>query len=105
MPANGQSLTLFDFNTHKWSMLANQFAAFPCWSHDSQYVYFLRPFQNGGVERVGIRDRKVDQVVDLKDFRMTGYYSVWLGLTADDSPLLLKDTGTQDIVSMDWNAP
>jgi serine/threonine protein kinase/Tol biopolymer transport system component len=105
MPANGQSLTLFDFKTQKWSPLANQFAAFPHWSHDGQYVYFLRPFQNGGVERVSIRDRKVEQVASLKDFRMTGIYGVWMGLAPDDSPLLLKDTGTQDIVSMDWIAP
>jgi eukaryotic-like serine/threonine-protein kinase len=108
MPAKGQSLTLYDVKTEKWSPLANQFAGFPCWSHDSQYVYFLRPStasENGGVERVGIRERKVEQVASLKDFRMTGLYGVWMGLAPDDSPLLLKDTGTQDIVAMDWNAP
>jgi eukaryotic-like serine/threonine-protein kinase len=105
MPANGESLTLFDFKTQKWSLLANQFAAFPCWSRDGQYVYFLRPFQKGGVERVGIHDRKVEQVASLKDFRMTGHYGVWLGLAPDDSHMLLKDTGTQEIVSMDWHAP
>jgi eukaryotic-like serine/threonine-protein kinase len=105
LPANGQNLTLYDFKTQKWSPLSNVFAAFPCWSQDSQYVYFLRPFKDGGVVRVGIRDRKVDQVASLKDFQMTGHYGVWLGLTPDDSPMLLKDTGTQDIVSMDWNAP
>jgi eukaryotic-like serine/threonine-protein kinase len=105
MPSQGQSLTIFDVKTLKWSLLANQYAGFPNWSYDSHYVYFLRPFKNGGVERVDIRDRQVEQVVSLKGFRMTGRFGVWLGLAPDDSPLLLKDTGTQDVVAMDWHAP
>ncbi len=105
MPANSQSLMLFDFKTRKWSLLAKELAAFPSWSRDSQYVYFLRTLENGGLERVGIRDRKVEQVASLKGFQTTGFYGVWLGLAPDDSALLLKDTGTQDIVSMDWIAP
>jgi hypothetical protein len=29
----------------------------------------------------------------------------WLGLGPDDAPLLLKDTGTQDVYALDWKAP
>ncbi len=36
---------------------------------------------------------------------MTGYWNLWLGLTPDDSPLLLKDTGTHEVVSMEWHEP
>jgi len=53
---------------------------------------------------MSIRDRKVELVVDLKDFRQAGYWSVWLGMAPDDSPLLLRDTGTQDIYALDWQA-
>ena len=42
---------------------------------------------------------------DLKNFRQTGYYGSWLGMAPDDSPLLLRDTGTQEIYALDWEAP
>jgi len=54
--------------------------------------------------RVRIRDRKLERVADLKNFRQTGFYSVWLGMVPDDSPLLLRDTGIQEIYAL-WQAP
>ena len=41
----------------------------------------------------------------MKDFRQTGTFSIWLGLAPDDSPLLLRDTGTQEIYALDWETP
>jgi hypothetical protein len=38
-------------------------------------------------------------------FQMMGYFTQWLGLAPDDSPLVLKDAGTQEIVSMDFHEP
>ena len=57
------------------------------------------------VMRVRIRDHKVDRVADLKNFRQAGFYGGWLGMAPDDSPLLLRDTGTQEIYALDWQAP
>ena len=51
-----------------------------------------------------VSDRKLDQIVDMKDFIPTGFLNVWLGLDPDDSPLMLRDAGTQDVYSLDWNA-
>jgi hypothetical protein len=31
--------------------------------------------------------------------------SHWVGLAPDDSPLLLRDTGSQDIYALDWESP
>ena len=75
------------------------------WSRDGQYLYFLQNPPDPGVLRIRIRDQKVEQVVSLKGFQMTGYFGQWLGVAPDDSPLLLKDTGTQEIVSLDLQAP
>ncbi len=105
MPANSLSMVLFDFETQRWSELAKVSAGFPNWSRDGRYVYFVRSPDNPAVLRVRISDRKVDRVVDLKNFRMAGYFGVWLGLAPDDSPLLLRDTGTQEIYALDWEAP
>ena len=57
------------------------------------------------VARIRVPEGKVEQVASLKALQITGYFGIWLGLTPDDEPLLLENTGTQDIVSMDWNAP
>ncbi len=105
MPTDSLGLRLFDFKTEKWAVLSNTAAAYPGWSQDGKYVYFLQQQPDMGVFRVGIRDRKVEQVVSMKGFQLTGYWGMWLGLAPDDSPLLLKDTGSQEIVALDWQAP
>jgi eukaryotic-like serine/threonine-protein kinase len=99
------SLVLFDFQTQKWSQLAKVRAAYLNWSRDGQYVYFLRWLDNPAVLRVRIADRKVEQVSDLANLPTTGNLGPWVGLDLDDSPLLLKDTGTQDVYALDWQIP
>jgi eukaryotic-like serine/threonine-protein kinase len=105
MPSDSLSLVLFDFQTQKWSQLAKARAGFLNWSRDGQYVYFLRWLDNPAVLRVRITDREVEQVSDLTNLPTTGNVGPWLGLGPDDSPLLLKDTGSQDIYALDWEEP
>jgi eukaryotic-like serine/threonine-protein kinase len=99
------SLVLFDFETQKWSQLAKVRAAFLNWSRDGQYAYFLRWLENPAVLRVRITDRKLEQVSDLTNLPTTGNLGPWVGLDSDDSPLLLKDIGTQDVYALDWEEP
>ncbi|MEJ2368140.1 MAG: protein kinase, partial [Acidobacteriota bacterium] len=105
MPANSLGLRLFDFKTQMWTTLTRSNAAFPSWSRDGQYIYFLSTGQDSAVWRFRVRDKKMERIASLRNFQTTGFYNLWLGLTPDDSPLLLKDTGTHDIVAMDWVAP
>jgi Tol biopolymer transport system component len=105
MPFDSTSLMLFDFATQKWEEIAKLAAGFPNWSKTGDYVYFWRGGDQPSPMRVRIRDRKLERVADLKDFRQTGYFGFWLGLAPDDSPLLLRDTGTQEIYALDWEAP
>jgi eukaryotic-like serine/threonine-protein kinase len=104
MPFGSVSLMLFDFASQKWEEIAKISLAFPNWSKNGDSVYFLHEADHPSVMRIRIRDRKIEQVVDLKNFRQAGYYGVWLGLAPDDSPLLLRDTGTQDVYALDWQA-
>jgi eukaryotic-like serine/threonine-protein kinase len=104
MPFQSRSLMLFDFATQKWEEIAKITCGFPNWSKNGDYVYFLHEENQPSVMRVRIRDRKIERVADLKNFRQTGFYSVWLSLAHDDSPLLLRDTGTQEIYALDWQA-
>jgi hypothetical protein len=99
-------MVLFDFETRKWSdLLAGVPMTNHNWSRDGKYVYFVRVPDNPAVLRIRISDRKLEQVVDLKGFTPTGLWGIWLGLDPDDSPLMLKNTGTEDVYSLDWTAP
>jgi serine/threonine protein kinase/Tol biopolymer transport system component len=105
MPYDSNSLMLFDFASQKWEEIAKITLGFPNWSKNGDYVYFLHEQDQPSVMRVRIRDRKLERVADLKNFRQAGYYTIWLGMAPDDSPLLLRDTGTQEIYALDWQTP
>jgi Tol biopolymer transport system component len=105
MPPNPHTLTLFDFATQTWEEIAKVTADFPNWSRTGDYLYYLHEGNQPSVMRVRIRDRTLERVADLKDFRQAGYFGYWLGMAPDDSPLLLRDTGTQEIYALDWQAP
>ena len=96
-------LVLFDFTTGKWSdLLAGIPISYYTWSRHGDYVYFVRLPENPAVLRIRISDRKLEQVADLKGFNPTGAWGIWLGLDPEDTPLMLRDTGTQDVYSLDW---
>ncbi len=102
--ADSKTLLLFDMQTQKWTELANGSLSWLNWSHDSQYVYVLDFRGKDAVVRIRISDHQPEQVVDLRNFNTVGRYGGWLALTPDDSPLILHDTGTQDVYSVDWQA-
>jgi Tol biopolymer transport system component len=104
LPFDSRALMLFDVATEKWEEIAKTSLGFPNWSKNSDYIYFLHEENDPAVMRVNIRDHKVERVADLKNFRQAGFFGIWLGLAPDDSPLLLRDTGTQEIYSLDWES-
>ena len=95
---------LFDVETQKWTELV-VVVGWPEWSHYGDHIYFAGGGQPRGVSRVRISDGKLEQVVSLKDFRQAPGWGEWAGLAPDDSPLLVRDAGTQDIYALDWEAP
>ncbi len=105
MPIDSQSLMLFDFATQRWEEIAKVTAAFTSWSKTGDYVYLLHWDYPPSVMRVRIRDQKLERVADLKNFRLTGVAGIWLGMAPDDSPLLLRDTGTREIYALDVDFP
>ncbi len=98
---------LFDFAANKWSELSNIGVGTTQWSRDGQYVYFDNgSSQDPAIYRVRIADRKVEPVCSLKDFRRAlTYWTAWMGLTPDGSPLLMRDTGTQEVYALDFHVP
>ena len=95
-------MVLFDFQTGKWSDLIQTTIDFPNWSRDGQYIYFIYYAANPAILRIRISDRKVEQVANLKGFLATGFWRFWLGLDPEDAPIMLRDSGTEDVYSLDW---
>jgi dipeptidyl aminopeptidase/acylaminoacyl peptidase len=94
------SLTVFDFKTQQWSVIQKGEVGYPWWSHDGKFIYFLRPVDDPGVYRIRPSGGEAERVVDLKGFRFTSVWRYWMGLDPEDTPLLLRDTGTDDIFAL-----
>lgn len=105
MSIGSDKLALYDFQTQKWSELAKGVFGYPNWSKDGQYVYVRDARGKGAILRIRVSDHKIEQVVDLKNFLPVGSYGPALTLAPDDSPLLLRDAGTQDVYALDWEEP
>jgi hypothetical protein len=61
-------------------------------------------YQN--LQRVRIRDTTLEILKDLKAFLWAPVnFGYMMGLAPDDSPLLLRDAGTQDIYALNVDLP
>ena len=104
MPGDLSALLRFDLQTQKWSELAKGSFSWLSWSKDGQWIYVLSDV-SAAVVRVRLGDGKTERAVDLKNFVLAGLWSSGLALAPDDSPLLLRDAGTQDVYALDWEEP
>jgi len=97
------TLMLYDFKSQAWSkLLANTYVGNVAWSSDGGYLYYSRRGSDPAIERIRLLDGAIELVADLKGVRQTGFRSgFWMGLTADGSPLVLRDIGTEEIYSLD----
>ena len=95
---------LFDVQAGNWSELDSGTGVLR-WSPDSKFLYHLQ-YQNGpAIVRVRIGDRKTERVASLSDIQLTGFMAgLGFGLAADGAPIILRDTGTEEIYSLDWHA-
>ncbi len=105
MSADSAHLMLFDVQAAKWSEVAQGSFGWLNWSSDGNYLYVLDQSGKGAVQRIGVQDRKTELVLELNDFKTTGRYRGWLALAPDDSLLLLREAGTQDVFALDWEKP
>jgi DNA-binding winged helix-turn-helix (wHTH) protein/Tol biopolymer transport system component len=100
-------LMLFDLTTQKWMELSQQSPSYPQWSRDGKYIYFYSINQNDrALFRLRISDRKIERLASLKNFRLAiGSFGAWVGWAPDDSPLVLRDIGSQEIYALEWQTP
>jgi Tol biopolymer transport system component len=103
-----QKLMGFDFKTRKWAEWVKMFVGYENWSRDGKYLYFDNTLvSDPAFYRLRISDHKLERVASLKDLgrQALGMFGPWTGLAPDDSPLTLRDIGSQEIYALDWDAP
>jgi Tol biopolymer transport system component len=106
MSSNAVKLMLFDFKSQKWTELARTTLAYPNWSRDGKYLHFFSAGSDPALYRVRISDHKLEKIASLKGVRLTiGFEGTWCGLAPDDSPLVLRDVGSQEIYGLDLQLP
>ncbi len=97
----GASLAVFDLRTQRWSpVIEKGEVSIHTWSRDAKFIYFLRAVDQLGVYRIRPSGGEAEQVVDLEGFRFTGVAAYFMGLDPEDVPLLLRDTGVDDIFAL-----
>lgn len=97
-------LMLFDFRTGQWKVAAGDITGDDIsWSSDSQFVYADSPRQkNPVVRRVRISDGKIETITNLAPFQKMAGQVKWLGLTPDNSSILLHLYPASEVYALDW---
>ena len=106
LKAVGPGMSLFDFDKRTWQLVDIP-AAYPNWSSDGRYVHFINPYVSvPALYRLRVSDGSIERIVDV-DPQQLGWTMAgkWTGLASDDSPLVLRDTGIQEIFSLNWELP
>jgi Tol biopolymer transport system component len=100
-PPGGQGLMIFDFQRQGWEKVADGFG-FMSFSADCQYLYFMRHEPSPAILRILLSNRKIEEAASLGGIREGGRLAgLQFALAPDGAPVLLRDTGTQEIYATD----
>lgn len=100
MTLDAMAMKVFDIARGRWTKLDSGAVAFPEWSHDNKFIYYVKWTGDPAVLRIRAADGKRETVADMKGSRYTGVYTMWMGLDPTDTPLTLRDIGTDDIYAL-----
>jgi len=104
-PRNGA--WIYNVSTHEWKRLPLVDYNYWAWSHDSKYIYYdVTSGNQTTAMRLRVADGHIEKVANLSGIRrVPGAFGEWFGLGPDDAPMLLRNTGNQQIYAVDWEAP
>ena len=101
-----ETLQILDVRSKMWTELAKIVVGFPTWSRDSKYIYFDSLESIPNLYRVRIADRSLQKVASLGGIRLAPTFGGNLtGLAPDDSPLVVRNVGNQEIYALDLELP
>jgi Tol biopolymer transport system component len=107
--ANDQSkFMLFDFKTRKWTDLVASADRFVNWegSPDGKYFLYSTGGNNPTIFRMRLADRAVEEITSRKNLSVVDdpYVGTQVSVGADNSAVVTRDTGTQEVyaLSVKW---
>ena len=98
---DGYQIALYEVTTGKWQEMGQPGTGSPSWSRDSRYTYF--DSVQSVFFRLRISDKKLERVVGLENINRVE--DAWVGLGPDDSPLIVREIGSQEIYALDVEFP
>jgi len=100
MTLDAMSMRIFTPATGRWFSLNSGSVAFPEWSRDSRFLYYINWHGDGSLVRNSVANGKTETIADLKGSRFAGFYTSWMALDPEDAPLMLRDIGRDDIYAL-----
>ena len=96
---------VFDFKTHKWSVLLamNETFRCPAFSKDGKYLYYLvylYAARNNGIYRIRVAGGKPERVADLTPWPLSTLWGASMSLDPSDAPLVTRNIGTFDVYAL-----
>ena len=99
-----RTIRVFDVRTQHWEELVRSELNWFNWSHNGRAIFFEQHGANHAVMRVSLENGTESEIVGLQNLKRAGENgSFWFGLAPDDSPIVLHDTGTQEIYALEWS--
>jgi Tol biopolymer transport system component len=108
-PSEHAKFKLFDLKKGTWSdwLIEPAPRAISRWgvSPDHQYLYYATGGPEPALMRVRYGEHRSEQVASLKDFHFAMFVQVnggdvWISFAPDGSPLLVRDTGSQEVYAL-----
>jgi DNA-binding winged helix-turn-helix (wHTH) protein/Tol biopolymer transport system component len=111
MTLDAMGMKVLDLDSAQWSNLDTGSVSFPEWSHDSRYIYYLSWKGDAALVRMPVgADASADSrkhpaarpeiLAEVQMEHFTGYFTSWMNLDPTDTPLLLRDRGTDELYAL-----
>ena len=97
---DAMSMKVLNVESGSWSSLDTGPVAFPEWSHDSKFIYYLMWKGDAALIRIRLGDAKREILADVNNEHFTGFFTSWMNLDSSDAPLLLRDIGSDEIYAL-----
>lgn len=91
---------IFDLKTQKWSDIISSPGQFTTWetSPDGKYFLYAAGGNDPKIFRMKLSDHSVEEVTSLKNFASVGDPA--LSVSPDDSAVLTRNVGTQEVYAL-----
>jgi hypothetical protein len=103
--ADQSKFQLFDFKTQKWSDIISSPGQFIHWetSADGKYFFYSTGGNDPTIFRMKLSDRSIEKITDMKSF--AGVDNPALSVSPDDSAVVTRNVGTQEVYSLSVRWP